>query len=213
MTAERQTIGEGYSVAVNGGRSMRISGDGHSDADLILAAGMSRHPIGIALLRLKAEYDAVHEQISHVQATAASAGEIVTERFLILSQLTTLRSTKAAVGARAQWLATKRRFMQGPTVVDKLAGQVLDVLLNPTCHHCSGTAVAGSVYRGESDDPCRPCRGTGQRRYSLGSDERSRWFAGDLLADMQSQMAQAAGGMGRLMRRPQEKLTRERVLT
>lgn len=130
-----------------------------------------------------------------------SEGEILTARYLILSRLGSLREAKTAVGAYAIWLATKERFMRDNAIVLRLAGEVIDVFLDPVCATCDGTGVKGSAYRGEEEKVCTACRCTGQRRYRLGRDDNDRWFAETLLGRLQDQMASAAGEIGSLLKK------------
>lgn len=124
-------------------------------------------------------------------------GQALTERLLALIEMKTLRESRQALGEYAQWLATKERFMEPPAVVDKLAGRVLDVFLDPTCHTCSGTGQIGSGYQNETMRTCDTCGGSGHRRDSIGNGPRARWFAFVLLGNMQREVAHAAAGIGR----------------
>jgi hypothetical protein len=126
-------------------------------------------------------------------------GEILMERHLILSSMESLRQTALHVSARAVILATKTKFMRPDGDVHKLAGKVLDVWLDPLCHHCDGTGRHGSDYMGEKSTPCRPCKSTGHRRDAIGSNPEEHRFAGDLLADLMRCAAQAAAGMSHVM--------------
>ena len=126
----------------------------------------------------------------------------LTERALILSHLSGLHSTKAALGRHAVVLATKTRFMRPNRDALILAGRVLDVFLNPNCPHCSGRMFTGGG-RHEDSGPqviCRPCGGTGKRRGALGKDDEERRFAGGLLSDIEQKASQFEQQVARHMR-------------
>lgn len=138
------------------------------------------------------DYGTVHTTAELVETyMRRSEGEILTARFLILSQLRTLRQAKESVGAYALILATRTRFMVNNDLVLRLAGKTLDVHLDPTCHKCDGTGMVGSGYQGEASTVCRACGGTGHRRDQIGSEPRSRWFSFTLLGDLQTEMQTA----------------------
>jgi hypothetical protein len=124
-----------------------------------------------------------------------SAGEILAARYAVLSKLSTLDEAKQELGRFACRLATKRRYMKPDSVVVQLAGRVLDVHLDPICHHCDGTGLEGSGYRGEKTTPCKPCGGTAHRRTQLGNDDTARAFAWGLLLEIDRAMSQAAAAM------------------
>lgn len=127
-------------------------------------------------------------------------GQALTERLLALMELKTLREAREALGAYANALATKQRFAEPPEVVNKLAGRVLDVFLDPHCHTCEGTGQIGSGYMNETMRTCDTCGGSGHRRDSIGNGPRARWFAFILLGNLQQEMAHAAGGIGKKLR-------------
>lgn len=233
----RQTIGERYGIATTSS-NLRPSAEKTTPLDLIHAAGIvQQRPgaraapgMGVLLLRLQAEYDAVKGELEQAQDAAQalerqakrieragdfvgddgvmnwgserlatfvrrSEGEILTARCLILAHLRTLREAKQAVGAYALILATRVRYMQRNDVVMRLAGRVLDVHLDPTCHKCDGTGSIGSGYLGEVETMCRACGGSGLRRDKLGADDRAQWFAFTLLGDIQTEMSTAERSM------------------
>ncbi len=118
--------------------------------------------------------------------------EIKSARAFILMGLKSLYATKQAVGALALTMAEKRGVPRETGF--KLAGRVLDVYLDPTCHHCDGTGVIGSLYRG-AEKVCEACKGTGHRRDILGDRLAETLLARDLFAELQRRAAQAASGM------------------
>lgn len=124
----------------------------------------------------------------------------VSESMLVLMDLKTVRPARHAMLAYAVAMAEKERFREPPDVLERLAYRVLDVLLDPTCHTCWGTGSEGSGYLNETMRVCGTCGGSGHRRDSIGNGPRARWFAFILLGNMQREMAQAAGGIGRKLR-------------
>lgn len=124
----------------------------------------------------------------------------VSESMLVLMELKTVRPARQALYAYTQSLAEAQRFREPPDVLERLANKVLDVLLDPTCHTCSGTGSEGSGYANETMRTCGTCGGSGHRRDSVGNGPRARWFAFQLLGNLQQEMAHAAGGIGRKLR-------------
>lgn len=120
--------------------------------------------------------------------------EIVSARAFILTELKTLAETKKAIGVLAVRMAKKRGVELEPAV--RLAGRVLDVYLDPMCHHCDGTGETGSGYRGEQRLQCRACRGSTHRRDILGNRQEETALAADLFAELQRQAAAAARMIG-----------------
>lgn len=120
--------------------------------------------------------------------------EIVSAREFIVAQLKTLVETKREVGELAVRMAKKRGI--DIEVALKLAGRVLDVYLDPLCHHCDGTGEIGSGYRGESRVECRVCKGSTHRRDILGNQLAETMMAADLLAELQRQASNAAHKIG-----------------
>lgn len=185
----RRGVVERYSVAAASGCDLDIHG----------AAGMvgPRHELGLALLRVRAEFDTVRAKLSRAN-TARRTGrpmqpeDIIMARAEALMAMETLEPCKRLLIVRASSMATKKRFMQPYTVVAQLLGKVLDVFLDQTCHVCDGTGHVGNQYAGETKRECRACRGTGSRRDTIGANAEQKWFAYLLFADMQHAAADAA---------------------
>ena len=119
--------------------------------------------------------------------------EVQSARAFVLLGLSTLAEAKREIGALALRMGTKRNM---PTEVTmRLAGRVLDVWLDETCHRCDGTGLLGSRYQGDTVRQCTTCKGTGHRRDILGDSLQQTRFAGDLLAEIQRQVAAAAAGI------------------
>jgi hypothetical protein len=76
----------------------------------------------------------------HAEALAVpkrTPDEIRSARAFILIELKTLTEAKQRVGSLALAMSAKRKRPFDPEVVLKLAGQTLDVFLDPNCHDCA----------------------------------------------------------------------------
>lgn len=191
LTDDKPSIAERYSRAIESS-DLRVR-ETRGDVDMLIAAGWSES-LGTLLYRLLVEFDAVRASVRRGPLNQ-------TERLLILGQLKTLREAREALGQFAIQQATRRRFMQPDAVVLKLVGKVLDVLLDPLCHHCDGRGFTGGSHRGEKRTLCQPCGGSGHRRYRIGRSEAEHQFTAGLLLDMEAKLAEVDRGMRQLMRR------------
>ena len=129
--------------------------------------------------------------------------EVLSARAFILMGLKTLHDGKQRFGAFAIGLGVQPKRNIKPHVSAALAGQVLDVWLDPTCHTCDGTGMVGNAYAGEVRRQCGTCCGSGHRRDIIGRNPAERIFARDLLAELQRRVAAAAGGMGQALAPPE----------
>ena len=129
-------------------------------------------------------------------------GEVLTARAFILMGLKTLHDCKQRFGAFAIGIGVQPKRNIRPDIARILAGQVLDVWLDPTCHTCDGTGHVGNAYAGETRKQCDTCGGSGHRRDIVGKNPHERIFARDLLAELQRRVATAAGGMGQALAPP-----------
>jgi len=128
--------------------------------------------------------------------------EVLSARTFILMGLKTLHDCKQRFGAFAICLAVQPKRGIRPDAGRIIAGQVLDVWLDPTCHTCDGTGMIGNAYAGEVRRQCSTCAGSGHRRDIVGRNPKERIFARDLLAELQRRVAAAAGGMGQALAPP-----------
>lgn len=128
-----------------------------------------------------------------------TADEVLSARAFILMGLKTLHDAKQRFGAFAIGLGAQPKRGIKPEVARILAGQVLDVWLDPTCHTCDGTGQVGNAYAGETRKQCGTCCGSGHRRDVIGRNPHERIFARDLLAELQRRVSAAAGGMGQAL--------------
>lgn len=129
--------------------------------------------------------------------------EVLSARTFILMGLKTLHDCKQRFGAFAIGLAVQPKRGIKPDTGRVIAGQVLDVWLDPTCHTCDGTGMVGNAYAGEVRRQCGTCCGSGHRRDIVGKNPKERIFARDLLAELQRRVAAAAGGMGQALAPPE----------
>lgn len=126
--------------------------------------------------------------------------DVKTARAVVLVALTTLHDARQELGALAIRMLAKRmaanpRFLMAPAVALQLAGRVLDVWLDETCHKCDGTGILGSRYQGDAERECPACKGSGHRRDILGDSMQQSLFARDLLSEVQRQVGAAAAGI------------------
>lgn len=184
------TVAERYQRATHSSH-LRLQ-EQRGDVDYLIAAGWLRDGLGALMYRLRQEFDLVRESVRKGALNQ-------TERLLVLSQLKTLRSARDAFGSFAIVQATKVQFMQNDAAAASIAGRVLDVWLDPNCHHCDGRGFTGGSHRGEPTVLCRPCRGSGHRRDWIGKTQEERQFASRLLAELEQQQAHIDAQMWALL--------------
>lgn len=130
--------------------------------------------------------------------------EVLSARTFILMGLKNLHDGKQRFDAFAIGMGVQPKRNIRPDIARTIAGQVLDVWLDPTCHTCDGTGMVGNAYAGEVRRQCGTCAGSGHRRDIVGRNPHERIFARDLLAELQRRVASAAGGMGQALAPPAE---------
>ncbi|MEY4415384.1 MAG: hypothetical protein RIQ53_2677 [Pseudomonadota bacterium] len=152
-------------------------------------------------LRKTGEIDRADEALKAAADLSSDARRtLMTEHALALTRLKTLREARDALGRFAVQQATKQRYMVPDKVVLALVGRVLDVHLDPLCHACAGRSFTGGSHRADKKVLCRECGATGHRKDAVGQNDRERWFARHLLAEMERVLARAAGGMSASLR-------------
>lgn len=128
----------------------------------------------------------------------SAAAQAITARAMVLIHIKSLRETKNALHALALVAIRKAGLDWDHRVVASLVGQVLDVHLDPTCHHCQGRGSNGGY--GTVQMICRECRGTARRSAAdVGKDGVQREFAAWLLSEMRRLLGIAGAGIGRAL--------------
>ena len=165
-----RTVDEAY-ISAGNSDDLTVAADRRSDADVLIASGMTPGLLGAALLRLHSEWD----------GTAKPRKLTETDARLLYGSLKTLPKVIDAVG---QWAARK-----GYTGPYELAGAAVAYWLNDTCHACNGRGreLMPNASRPTLGNICRACGGNGRRRPPAGeagkdvlrlmdeSVERARW--------------------------------------
>jgi hypothetical protein len=171
------TVAERYTRAISS--SHLRAEDGRCDLDYLIAAGWLEDGLGALLYRLRSEYDTARAVID------GTCGDSIPHRRLAAMQhLRSLAKAREALGSFAVILATQTGFMRPDREALILAGQVLEVWLDPLCHHCEGRGFNGGGHRGEQKHICRPCHGTGYRRGQVGRGAEQQAFASRLELEM-----------------------------
>ena len=132
---------------------------------------------------------------AHIARSAE--GEALMAKVTILSAIKTLPGAKAALGRFASITATRERYMQPDAVVMRIAGQALDVWMDPSCSHCHGTGLAGGV--GVVAGICTHCGGSKLRPYRLHATEAGHQFGRSLMNHMDRKTDYVTGQMRRFL--------------
>jgi hypothetical protein len=183
------TTEERYSRAARSSH-LEMHDERPGDVDTLIAAGLVSESLGTHIWRLMVEFDGVRGSLRRGAINQ-------TERFLIMGQLKSLRSAREQLGAFAIIRATKGRHMINDHAVMAVTGRVLDVFLDPLCHHCEGRGYNGGSHRGERQVVCRPCRGSGHRRGWIGRSPVEQEFAAHLLVEMERSLGTIAAEVRR----------------
>jgi hypothetical protein len=195
------TIEERYSRAVRSSH-LQVTTKEPGDVDKLIAAGWVKDSLGTTLYRLRTEFDAIAADLRRASDPRGTPdpGAVLTERMLILMRLKSLERARDHLGNFAQQLATRGRHMLDNAAVATIAGRVLDVFLDPNCHHCAGRGFNGGSHRGEARVLCRHCKGSGHRKGWIGRDAKEQEFAAHLLAAMDRTQGEVAGRMRGFLR-------------
>ena len=148
---EARTVAEAYSSAGNTS-DLTVRAERRSDADVLIACGMTPGLLGAALLRLHSEWD----------GTAKPRKLTETDARLLYGSLKTLPKVIDAVG---QWAA--RKGYRDPY---ELAGGAVAYWLDCVCHACNGRGreLMPNASRPTLGNICRACGGNGRRRPPAG---------------------------------------------
>ena len=150
--ADSPTIEERYTSATTSS-NLRCQADVRSDADILIACGLTPGILGSALMRLHSEYDS-SERRHGTQ----------TEALLLMGKL---KSLPRVLEALEGWAVL--RGMDAPA---KLAQAVAAYWLDSKCTACEGRGherIAGTPMLGRQ---CKACRGTGKRKEPMGEAGR-----------------------------------------
>jgi hypothetical protein len=133
---------------------------------------------------------------------AAAVASLRVEFALVLSGMVTLPHTRDHLGAFALEQARIKRIDRSPRDLMHITGRCLDAFLDPLCHVCDGRGFIGGGRHEHTGVQviCRPCKGSGHRRDSIGKDDVERLFAGHLLMRMDAMLHEVQRGIARGLR-------------
>jgi hypothetical protein len=146
----------------------------------------------------------------------------------VLMRLQSLASTKQAFGEWALKMAISRRFMDaGPmpmvdpdasplfaewrdakraqfSIVMKLAGRILDLVLDPNCYRCEGRGFNGGYSQNPqklcNDTRKGGCGGSGRRSTQIGKSKEEDDFAGYLMMEIDIMLGHTTRQMNQKLR-------------
>lgn len=144
-------ITERYITAGNTS-NLRINPDQATDADVLIAAGLTPGILGHALMRLHGEWDAF----------SRSRKIDRTESILALGQLKSLYACQSALVA---WASGR-----GMEDAERLALAVLGYWLDSVCHPCSGRGFDTIRNTPALGKVCKCCEGSGRGKVPHGRD-------------------------------------------
>lgn len=196
------------------------------DVDLLVAAGWVADTLGTSLYRLRVEFEACDlrsvqplrpeeaPEWTHLEGNEAAAklwharehlrileefaARRVTAKALALLHLKSLRPTVEAVGVFAWFLAGRERYAGEPATVNGIVGRVIDLWLDPICHHCAGRGFNGGF--GVPLVICTHCGGSKVRRPRLAKSEAGHQFGLTLLSELDRKADKVARLMTRFLK-------------
>ena len=148
---------ERYSRAVRSS-NLACPLDRPAEVDVLIAAGTVRDSIGVDLLRLRTDYDAI-------------SGMPGGRRGMQL--LRNMAPTRDRLVKFASELAAAKQFDFTADQLLAIVVRVLDLFLDPTCPPCGGTGMLGK--HGTVRNTCPHCGGTKRRRLMWESDDAERF--------------------------------------
>jgi hypothetical protein len=129
--------------------------------------------------------------------------QAMSARIMVLIDLKTLPRVKQELYATAVSLLARYGIEWEAPVLASVIGQVIDIHIDPICHHCQGRGSNGGY--GMPKVICRKCKGSGRRGHGdIGKDNLQRQFGRELLDDMREAIYAAERGISRRMRRTEE---------
>lgn len=156
MNDEIRTVEESYTSATQSSDLKCDTRDDspRSDADVLIAAGLTPGILGGALMRLHSEYDGSSEK----QVRTA------TDAILLMGKL---KSLPRVLQALEDWAV-----LRGMDAPKRLAQAVVAHWLDARCHPCHGRGheqIAGTPSLGRA---CKVCKGAGKRKEPMGEAGR-----------------------------------------
>lgn len=208
MNTEHRTSEESYASACSSS-NLTVDDASRGDSDYIIAAGMSKHATGNALMRLQSEYDkAEHPRMAlgaqfYRQAEREKKGQpasVIAARAHELAHAHNLHETGLLLQQLKTWPAVRqimigKALSLGMTAAEDKAVKVLRWFLSKTCTACGGTkweVVPGTNRHGAKQ--CKACQGTGVAKIPCGEDGRK------LAGYIDECMYSAKGSISRLTR-------------
>lgn len=136
--------------------NLRVQAEKRSDADILIASGISGGSLGGALMRLHSEY-------SRGGVPMRSATQ--TDHILLMAQLKTLGVVLEAITAQAMHWRIERP--------EQTALAIVAHFLDDTCRKCDGRGNEQiKDTPALSNKPCKHCHGTGKTALPYGGDGR-----------------------------------------
>lgn len=132
--------------------------DRPADIDALIAAGLVRDGIGVDLLRLRIDYDAV----SGLPGGRKS-----------LALLKRMAPTRLRLIRFACDLADQKRFAANADEIEAIVIRVIDLYLDPTCPPCEGTGLVGEY--GTVRSVCQACHGSKARELLWDGEAQERF--------------------------------------
>lgn len=172
------------------------------DLDVLVAAGAasrdkdghSGESLGVALMRLRSEYDGTPRQPGNNK---------LTEHLLILIHLKSLSGVSELLARYALQQADRRCLIASVVEIRATVAKVLEFFLDPSCHPCRGKGFTGGY--GVPQLHCVHCaksRELGHRRIDWGDVGHLEDFGLYLLDEMSAKMRRAEDRIGRHLRSP-----------
>lgn len=182
-TTKSPTIDERFASATNS-RDLSLDARVIGDADYLIAAGWSDTRLGMALMRLRSEWDSAARQYTtapcrptrsqvHKLALANTAQGVPPGREDFDQARSTLEKEFEARNAEiirplktlpaARYFLTFRAALDGAKDSETLAAQILLHWLSPRCPACMGRKIELKPWTDElNETPCSHCHGTGE---------------------------------------------------